>query len=224
MCPILCSHCKVSGGHVYKHCKGQNKPYQQHLLLDSSAQAHSALPPQFPCGSTVIVNSQSNHNSLQSFKQANEHHGQVCHMTLSIGGHPAIVGVDTGCARCVISQQFLDKFVIPADWKRPSLAEIDNGSVANIRTTEIITLPLKFHTDSLITDWIILPRLAAPLDALLSWSWLVRMAVIIDCDANMIQFKAPMPAKFLVAPDFRQLKMKSESSTSQLDPNLNTLC
>jgi len=222
-CPILCSHCKVAGGHVYKYCKGPNQPYQQHLLLDSSQQHDSALPQQFPCGSTIIVNSQSQHNQIQSFKQANENHGQVCHMTLSIGGHTAVVGVDTGCARCVLSQQFLDKFDIPPDWKRPYLAEIDNGSVANIRTSEMITLPLKFQTDSLRTDWIILPRLAAPLDALISWSWLVRMAVIIDCDANMIQFKAQLPAKILVAPDFRQLKLKSESSTTPLDSTPNTL-
>ena len=125
-------------------------------------------------------------------------------MTLPLGSQTALVGLDTGCARCVVSQQFLDRFILPEGSKRPCMADIDNGSSAPLHTTEIVTLPIQIGSHFMRTDWIVVPRLAAPLDALISWSWMSKMKIVLDCDANFITFKQPPSSAFLVPSTFNQ--------------------
>jgi len=177
----------------------------------------------FASTSTLVVAMQSHADPIASFKRANEGRGQVCVREMSIGGQPAIIGIDTGCAKCTISQGFLDRFVIPPDYLTPNCAEIDNGSANTIKTTASVLLPVNFKQGSIATEWIILPRLAAPLDALLSWSWAIKMKLIIDCEANSIDFKGPPPSTVCVSPDFHSLVPKplaapSIAPTQELSP------
>jgi len=151
---------------------------------------------------------------LQTFQQANEGRGQICHRTIKVGGQSAVVGIDTGCVKCTISQHFLDKFIVPSEFKKQVNAEIDNGGPTTIKATESILLPINFKQASIATDWVIMPRLAAPLDSLISWSWAVKMKLVIDCEANSLDFKGAPPATVFASPDFHFLQLLPQAGAA----------
>jgi hypothetical protein len=206
-CPTKCANCGKSGGHVYKYCASNMRVQQQNVLLAPVAPPAAEIPHHLPLGSLVVA-SQAEPQSVAAFQQQNDGRGQICVRQFLIGGHPAVIGFDTGCAKCTISQEFLSRFDVPPGYLKPMHIEIDNGGPKPIITSHAVVLPLKLQSHNIATEWIIMPRLATPLDALVSWSWAVQLKVIIDCDANTLVFKEPPPPTHCVPADFNLLHLK----------------
>ena len=140
------------------------------------------------------MSAQASPNSVQRFEQLNNGRGPVCFRKVTIAGQPALIGIDTGCERCAISKQFLQRFVVPAHLVQSVKSEVDHGGQQNIHSSEVVTLPLLIGNHNVTTSWIVLPRLAAPIDALVSWSWLCSLKVVLDCELNDMVLKEPPPS------------------------------
>ena len=114
----------------------------------------------------------------------------------------------------MISQQFLYKFNVPAEWKVPCNVRVDNGSGADggLIATAKIVLPIQISSGpNLSTEWYILPQLASPMDALLSWKWGIGFKLLLDCEKNEIFLKENPPAAYLASPDFHRLLPRTPS-------------
>ncbi|MGA9041568.1 MAG: retropepsin-like aspartic protease [Terriglobales bacterium] len=164
-------------------------------------------PPSATQSSLVPMNAfilATNALESQDFQSANDGCGQVLHRKWPLGTQPAIMALDTGCAKCIISQQFLDKFNVPSSFFKSVQVQVDNGT-SRIPIQHSIVLPVTVSGFHIATDFLVVPSLPTPLDALLSWSWGRNLQVVLDFASNDLQMKVPPPASALVAPDYHQL-------------------
>ena len=229
-CPVPC-RCGRKGGHMYYYCDSLASEQQQCMLADTqrnqpaTVPRNQPLPQQQPSQkqqqqpqqqlSTMIVQAHTTTDAITHFEQANDSHGLICFRNMTIGGFPARVGIDTGCSHSTIAQTFLDKFDIPEDWTQSVNVEVDNGTPSKLVAQHKVFLPLQLKSgENLDTSWLVLPSLAQPLDALLSWSWAIKTKLLIDASANIISFKEPIPNKFLVPTSYHILQPRHPALTA----------
>jgi hypothetical protein len=169
--------------------------------------------------STLLCCSQQ--HTVERFRQANDGHGAILFREIQLGGHTALIGLDTGCEKSTISQQFLDRFHIPSTLIQVANAQIDTGAESTVSASHRITLPLFLKPYNVLTEFLVLPRLAAPLDALLSWSWLRAMKVRIDCANNDLTLHDVPAPEHLCDLSFGILQPRMASASSnQLPPTI----
>jgi hypothetical protein len=184
------------------------------LQAPQRPQPGTVAAPQFPM-SVFVVASNSVSEQISDFKAANQGSGQILHRQWKIGTHEATVAIDTGCAKPIISQQFLDRFEIPVEFFRTVDYKIDNGTTL-FPVTRSIVLPVQFATHHVATEFLVVPQLAAPLDALLSWSWGRKLNVVLDFATNNLSMTQLPPASCLVAATFHQLRLKEPTSATSI--------
>jgi len=219
---------------MYYYCDSLVSEQQQCLLADEQRQRPAPVTTNQPLQqqqqpqqqqsqqqqhqqqlSTLIVQAHTTTDAVTHFEQAHDSHGLVCFRNLTIGGFPARVGIDTGCSHSTIAQTFLDKFNIPEDWTQSVNVEVDNGTPSKLISQQKVFLPLQLKSgENLDTSWLVLPSLAQPLDALLSWSFAIKTKLLIDASANTISFKEPIPTKFLVPTSYHVLQPRSAALTA----------
>ena len=105
--------------------------------------------------------------------------------------------------------------MIPSTYFQSVALNVDNGSDHLIPVTQTVLLPLQLQTCNIATEWLVVPQLAAPLDALISWSWGIKLQLTIDFAANEILWKHKPPASCCVPSDFRQLVLTASEPLSE---------
>ncbi|MGA9041552.1 MAG: hypothetical protein WB421_13530 [Terriglobales bacterium] len=218
-CKKLCDHCQKPGGHVYKYCEENTREQQQQLnmLQVPSPKVAPAPPVSVPptknrfTMSMFIVAANNVEEQLATFKVANDGSGQVLHRQWQIGSQEATVAIDTGCAKSIIAQRFLEQFDIPADYYKKVDVKVDNGTTVTTITQSIV-LPVHFGHYHIATEFLVVPKLAQPLDALLSWSWGRTLNVVLDFANNDLSMTEEPPQFCQVPATFHQLKPKSVTS------------
>ena len=125
--------------------------------------------------------------------------------------------------KCSISQTFLDQFDVPDEYTKRVNCQIDNGGEQLIPASTSIVLPIKLPSHTVSTEFLVLPRLAAPVDALLSWSWGIKMKLVLDFDKNDLHLREAPPPSACVPDDFRLLRLKPQVPVPASAPGFQPL-